>query len=274
MPRRVHSRVPEKRFRLGHFVLEFLSPATIYSLRNAGFDFVVFDMEHSGKGFSDLAFPVALTRALGLGAIVRIPNKSADYISRALDIGATGILVPMVETKAEAAGVVAAALYAPLGRRGVALQIAHDEYRGGDAGEKLKGANARTEILLQIESVKGADNVDAIAGTPGVGGIWIGHYDLSVSQGIPGQFQDARFTRAVARIENICNSKKVDLARLGGTVDECVDLVQRGYRHVAFSGDIWALQASLVSASAAIRSCVAVPKISPALKPVGKVVTQ
>jgi 2-dehydro-3-deoxyglucarate aldolase/4-hydroxy-2-oxoheptanedioate aldolase len=239
--------------RLGHFVTEFMAPATIYSLRNAGYDFVVLDTEHSGKGFSDLAFAVALARSLGLEVIIRVPAKSPDYISRALDIGATGLLVPMVESGDEAQAIVKAALYPPRGRRGVALQIAHDDYRGGDPAEKLKGANASVKLFLQIESVHGVATVEQIAEVDGVSGLWIGHFDLSVTQGIPGQFSDPRFVEAVARVEAACRKSGRIIARLGGSADECIDLYRRGYGYVAYSGDIWAYQIAVTAAAAAIR---------------------
>jgi 2-dehydro-3-deoxyglucarate aldolase/4-hydroxy-2-oxoheptanedioate aldolase len=233
--------------------MEYLSPATIYSLRNAGYDFVVFDMEHCGKGFSDFAFPVALARSLGLEVIIRVPDKSPSYISRALDLGAHGLLVPMVESESQAKAVITAAFYPPRGRRGVALQIAHDDYRAGDPSAKLSGANSSVKLFLQIESVGGVDDVEKIAALDGVAGLWIGHFDLSVTQGIPGQFTNSLFVEAVARIEAACRKSGRILARLGGSAQECVDLCHRGYGYVAFSGDIWAYQAAVTNAVTAIR---------------------
>ena len=240
--------------KLGHFVLEFTAPAIAYILRNAGFDYAVFDMEHSGKGFSDLAYPVALSRALGLDAIVRIPSNKPDYISRALDIGASGVLVPMVESREQAEAAVAAARYAPAGKRGVALQIAHDEYRSGDVTEQLRRANSTTAVLLQIESSLGVETAEAIADVSGVDCVWIGHFDLSVSQGIPAQFSHSRFTEAVQKVEKVCRDRNLALGRVGGDIDECVALARRGYRYVASSGDVWAFQAALTSAASGIRT--------------------
>ena len=112
-----------------------------------------------------------------------------------MDAGALGVMVPNVKNAAEARAVVDAVKYAPLGKRGIGLGGALTGYRGVNPAEFLEYSNENTTVMCQIESVEGIENLEAIATTPGVDVLWVGHYDLSQSMGIPGQFHDERFRR-------------------------------------------------------------------------------
>ena len=91
--------------------------------------------------------------------------------------------------------------YYPEGGRGVALQVAHDDYRPGPVPQKLAAANKRTTFFAQIETADGVKNADAIAAVDGVDCLWVGHFDLSVSLGIPGEFDNPKFTKAIDRVD-------------------------------------------------------------------------
>src|SRR5260370_38717645 len=112
-------------------------------------------------------------------------------------MGAEGIMIPMVSTAAEAKAVVNCAKYYPDGRRGVALGVAHDAYGQGPVPEKLAAANERTTLFCQIETAEGAENADKIAAVDGIDCLWIAHFDLSGSLGIPAQFDHPSFLTAV-----------------------------------------------------------------------------
>src|SRR5436190_23812172 len=114
-------------------------------------------------------------------------------------MGAEGIMIPMVGTSAEAKAVIDCMKYHPAGRRGVALGVAHDAYSQGPVPEKLAAANRRTTLFCQIETAEGAENADKIAAVDGVDCLWIGHFDLSASLGVPGQFDHPKFLKAVDR---------------------------------------------------------------------------
>src|SRR6201987_5736511 len=90
--------------------------------------------------------------------------------------------------------------YPPDGGRGVALQVSHDRYRPGAVMDKFVAANRRSTFFCQIETAEGVENADAIAALPGVDCLWVGHFDLSVSLGVPGQFESKTFTDAIDRV--------------------------------------------------------------------------
>src|SRR5207237_5037777 len=138
--------------KLGHFIVEFATPGIGHILKQAGCDFALFDLEHSGFGFETVKSAMRYFEAAGLPAIVRVPSKEYHHIARACDLGAEGIMIPMVGTAAEAKRIIDSIKYVPHGQRGVALQVAHDNYRAGPTKDKLEAANKRTTIFAQIET--------------------------------------------------------------------------------------------------------------------------
>lgn len=142
---------------------------------------------------------IATTRCTEMIPYVRIPATEYDFIARVLDMGAMGIMVQMVESAEQAEAIVASAKYPPVGRRGAAFGVAHDDYGSGDIVEKIKTANSETHLIVQIETAAGVENADAIAEVDGIDVLWIEHFDLTNSLGIPGQFDHPRFKEALGR---------------------------------------------------------------------------
>lgn len=184
----------------GAMVFEFFTPGIATLLQHAGCRFVFYDMEHTGMGFETLKWLYATHRGLDIEPMVRVPRGEYTYIARALDVGATGIMVPMVESAEQARRIVESAWYPPHGRRGAAFGFAHDDYTGGDIGEKIVKLRARTLLAAQIETERGLDEVEAIAAVDGIDVLWVGHFDLSNFLGFPGRFDDPRFEAAMKRV--------------------------------------------------------------------------
>jgi 2-keto-3-deoxy-L-rhamnonate aldolase RhmA len=149
--------------------------------------------------------------------------------------------------------------YVPVGRRGVALGIAHDRYLPGPTMEKLAEANRRTTLFAQIETREGVQNADAIAAVDGVDCLWVGHFDLSCSLGIPGQFDHKDFTDAIAAVAKACRKHDKSLGRLVPTVDGAVALHGQGFDFICYSGDVWALYGAVNAGLTEIRQRTAKP---------------
>jgi 2-dehydro-3-deoxyglucarate aldolase/4-hydroxy-2-oxoheptanedioate aldolase len=143
--------------------------------------------------------------------------------------------------------------YPPQGGRGIGVQLAHDRYRAGDAAAKIKAANRRSCVILQIESADGVANVDAIAATPGVDALWIGHFDLSASLGIPGQFDHADFQSAITRTAKACKKHGRSLGMIAGSPDHGLALIRQGFNLISYSGDVWLLRDALGAGITAMR---------------------
>ena len=240
--------------KVGHFVVEFATPGIGHIMKSAGCDFVLFDMEHSGFGFETVKSAVRYMQAAQLPMICRVPSKEYHHIARACDMGAEGIMLPMVGTAAEAKRIVEAVKYTPLGGRGVALQVAHDDYRAGLVKDKLAGANKRTTIFAQIETAEGVENADAIAAVKGVDCLWVGHFDLSASLGVPGEFDNKKFSDAIARVAAACARHNKSLGRLVPDVAAGHAIHAQGFDFICYSGDVWVLHNALRDAVSALRA--------------------
>jgi 2-keto-3-deoxy-L-rhamnonate aldolase RhmA len=254
--------------KFGHFVVEFATPGIGHILKSAGCDFVLFDLEHSGFGFETVKSAMRYFEAAQLPAIVRAPSKEYHHIARACDMGAEGIMLPMVGSAKEARHILDCMKYDPMGKRGVALQVAHDRYRPGPVNEKFAAANARTTLFCQIETAEGVKNADEIAGTDGVDVLWVGHFDLSVSLGIPGQFDHPKFLKAIEKVVEATVKHKKSLGRLVPNVEQGIALNRQGFDFICYSGDVWVLHNALADAVTQLRAgcrttSVARPKKAP-----------
>ena len=185
----------------GSMVFEFFTPGMPRLLANAGAEFALYCMEHTGVSYETLKPQFALCRALGVVPLVRVPGTEYDLIARALDCGALGVMVPLVDTAEQAELIVSCTRYPPAGgRRGAAFGFAHDDYEGGGVVEKMQMIHERTLVIAMIETRQGLENVEAIAAVPGVDVLWLGHFDLSNFLGIPGEFSHPVFQDAIRRV--------------------------------------------------------------------------
>ena len=243
-----------RKLKLGHSVFEFNSPGLGQIIAAAGVDFIFLDMEHSGFGIADVKRAITGFRAGRLPVMVRPPSNAYHHIARVLDVGADGIVMPMVGSAEEAAHIVQCMKYPPMGQRGVALNIAHDRYVPGDTKKGLADANRRTGFAALIETEAGIRNIDAIAATKGLDCLWIGHFDLSCSLGIPGEFDHPDFKKASARVKRAARKHNKALGRLAGTPAETIALHKQGYDLLCYSGDRWVYQQALIAGIDEIRA--------------------
>ncbi|HEX4330446.1 MAG TPA: aldolase/citrate lyase family protein [Burkholderiales bacterium] len=231
----------------GAMVFELFSPGLPQICKNAGAEFILYDMEHTGLSFETLKVQFALCRGLGIVPMVRVPRGEYHFIARALDVGALGVMVPMLGTAEEAAHIVSCTRYPPLGRRGAAFGFAHDDYQGGDVAAKIAALHARTMVIPQIETDEGLRNVEAIAAVDGVDALWVGHFDLTNFMGIPGQFQHPDYLAGIARVVKACEAHGKTAAFLATDDAWARDYAAKGFRLMAYGIDQAMLQNSLQS---------------------------
>lgn len=255
MPENTLKRMAQSRaLKLGHFIVEFATPGIGHIVKSAGGEFVLFDLEHSGFSFETVKSALRYFEAAGVPVIVRVPSKEYHHIARACDMGAEGIMVPMVGSAAEARAILDCMKYHPEGKRGVALSIAHDNYRVGPVGEKLAAANRRTTLFCQIETAEGVKNADKIAAVPGVDCLWVGHFDLSTSLEIPGKFDDPKFARAIDTVVAATRKHNKALGRLVPNVAQGIEFYRKGFDFICYAGDVWVLHNALAEALDALRA--------------------
>jgi 2-keto-3-deoxy-L-rhamnonate aldolase RhmA len=238
----------------GAMAFEFFSPGLPQLCRNAGAEYVLFDMEHTGLGFETLKTQAALCRGLGVVPMARVPRGEYHFIARALDVGAFGVMVPMIGTAEEARHIVSCTRYPPAGRRGAAFGFAHDDYEGGDIESKIAAIHARTMVIAQIETADGLANVDAIAAVPDVDALWVGHFDLSNFLGIPGRFTHPSFLAAVDRVVDACSAHGKAPAFLAPDDDWARSYAARGFRLLAYGIDQLMFQSALAHGLSVLRA--------------------
>ncbi len=222
---------------LGQLLLEFFTPGIGPMLDACGLDFVIFDMEHGRCDIHLLEQMIASCRGSGIVPMARVPDLNFAPLSRVLDVGARGVMVPRVETRQQAEAIVSQLKYAPQGKRGVALGIAHDLYRPTDA-DFFAQANQDTTVILQLETVKAFENLEAIVSVPGVDVAWIGHYDLTVSMGIPAQFDHPQLLQAMDDLVTVCRKHGVAPGFLPPTPESAAHWIDKGFRMLSLGSDI------------------------------------
>jgi len=197
---RLQQVLAEGRMPIGHMIWEFASRGIARILESSGVDFAVYDMEHSGLDLPEIADLLAWSHGCGFAPFVRVPEGKYHFIARVLDAGALGVMVANVKTAEQAAYIVDSAKYPPLGHRGLGLGHAHNNYIAPPSAEYLEFANRNTTVICQIESPEGLANAEAIAATPGVDILWVGHFDLTATMGIVAQFDHPDFHAALRRV--------------------------------------------------------------------------
>lgn len=185
---------------LGAMVFEFFSPGMAQLMKLAGCEYIIYDMEHTGLGFETLKDQVAACRGLDVAPMVRVPRSDYHFLARALDVGAKGVMIPMVESAEQARAIVEATRYPPVGRRGAAFAFSHDDYAPGAPVDKIAAANSENLVIAQIETERGLAAVDEIAAVEGIDVLWVGHFDLTNFLGIPGQFDHPDYLAALDRV--------------------------------------------------------------------------
>ena len=252
-PNLLHQRIAEGQVPVGHMLMEFGTRGIAKIVEAAGVDFVLLDMEHSGIDFARIADLVAWFKATPVAPLVRVPQAFYHFIARCLDAGALGVMAPNVETVEQARAIVDAVKYAPEGRRGLGLGAAHNDYIMPQPAEYLREANANTSVICQIESVRGLENLEAIAAVPGVDVLWVGHYDLTQSMSIVGQFQHPRFLEALARVAEAARRAGKAAGIQPGSREQAAEWMKLGYNVISFSSDIAVYRTALAGAVAAVR---------------------
>ena len=202
------------------------APEVAELLTAVGCDWLFLDAEHS---VFDARALQALLQAAGneMPCLVRVATVAEVPIKQALDIGAAGIIVPQVNSAAQAEQVVRWAKYAPAGARGVGVARAHGY--GWRLGDYIARANHDTAVVVQAEHIDAVQEIEAIVRVPGVDAVLVGPYDLSGSLGLLGQVDHPRVLEAIAHVAEVCQAADMRLGYFGVSADAVKPYIARGY---------------------------------------------
>ena len=230
---------------LGSMMFELYGPGVPQLLVHAGAEYVIYDMEHTGTSLETIKAQIAYCRGLPIAPMARVPRGEYHFLARALDIGCHGVMIPMVESGAQARAIVEATHYPPHGRRGAAFGFAHDDYAAGDPKAKMRTADTRTLVIAQIETECGLEQVETIAAVDGIDVLWVGHFDLTNFLGIPGEFDNPTYVKAVERIVAAGRKHKKGLGFMAASAEWARQYRKLGFNMLAAGPDQALLEAGV-----------------------------
>ena len=229
----------------GAMVFEFFSPGIPIILKNAGCEFIIFDMEHGGLSLEQFKTLSIVSNANKIAPFIRIPEINYNYVARALDLGASGVMVPMVNTPDDAIKIVHSSKYPPRGIRGAGFGFAHDNYINQNPLSYIEKANNSLINIIQIETKKGLENVKEIASIDGVDCLWVGHFDLTNFLGIPGDFTSNIYLNAIDEIVVAANTYKKSIGIMVNSKQELETYSKLGFNMIAVGTEMNILSGSI-----------------------------
>jgi 4-hydroxy-2-oxoheptanedioate aldolase len=203
-------------------------------MAHAGFDWVCVDMQHGLIDYSEMVHMLQGISSTNTVALVRVPRNEPGIIGRCLDAGAWGIIVPMVNSRAEAQAAVEACRYAPVGIRSYG-PLRANYYAGFDYYSR---ANHEVTCIVMVETKVAVENVEEIVSVAGVDAVYIGPADLSVTLGLPPapDQTDRSFTDALERVVDACRRHDV-IPGIAGNADTAGTRLAQGFRFVEVASD-------------------------------------
>ncbi len=230
------------------------SPTVAEIVSVAGYDAAIIDQEHGAMG---LETAIDMMRGLRAGgdttAMIRVPSHDPDYLKRVLDAGAEAVMVPMVNSAAEAAAIVSACRYPPHGRRGYAVPAIRASAFGTDTSYQAT-AHERLVIAVQIETREAVDNAAEIAAVDGVDMVFVGAGDLSGSLGHLADTGHSDVEAAIKRVVDAVRPTGKVLGSIPRPGLSVIDLAADGWGFVAGAVDTMMLRAASIADVSAFRS--------------------
>ena len=218
------------------------SPRAVEALAIAGLDYIILDGEHSPTDACELEAMLKAAQAHNMPVLYRIGDISRVSVLHALDLGVAGIIVPDVKGVDDVKRLVEYSKFAPTGERGY-CPTGDGDYGFGEAFKDgmrayMDAANENAMLIPQCETVGCLEHIEEIAAMDGVDGIQVGPFDLSVSMGIPGEFNNPEFKQAIARIIKACGDNHIFLGGYAVDVAAAKANFAAGYDSMAVGTDI------------------------------------
>lgn len=231
-----------------------------------GLDYIIIDTEHTPRGRDEVGDFLSASSHLDVVMMMRIPIPDAHYTTMAIDAGAQGVMAPYCETVEEVREVVGATKLRPL--KGALLRKAMDTgvFPSEASREYLENLNRNNVCIIGIESVPGIENLDEILKVDGIDGIFVGPNDLSISLGVPAQYDHPDYEAALRRIISICKAHDTPTLIHSTSVEIAEKWLREGARFVLHSNDQRIMHNGFKAEFDAIKAVAAELGGSPALK--------
>ncbi len=215
-------------------LLQMPLPEVAETFVQAGYDWLFVDLEHSPMDARN-ALDILTAVDSKVPCVVRVPWNDEAGIKKALDIGATGIIVPLVNTAEDAKLAVGRCKYPPTGFRSVGVTRAHGFDLDFEA--YMRRANDEIAVIVQIEHVDAVKNIDAILDVPGIDGVFVGPFDLSGSMDLPGQINHPKVQEAISKVIKACVQRDIARCIYAHTPQHARNYIEQGYRVIGLCTD-------------------------------------
>ena len=255
---KIRDRIKQKEPVLGTFLVEFAGSAVVHVLADAGFDFVLIDCEHGSYGPREVETLIEAATHAGICVLVRPATANRDLITRVLDAGAAGVLVPAIGSIEQVHQAVRATKYHPIGRRGVHLFRSHTRHRPVEAAKFLSEANRDLLTLIQIELEGAVAIVEKIAATEGVDGLYVGPGDLSVDLGVTGQWYGPAMQAAIKKTAEACCQHGKIMGCHADRIEDMPKLREMGVQMFGYFCDIGLFKSASAAVAADFRKTLGV----------------
>ncbi len=221
----------------GMMVRQGRDPGVTTLVGQVGFDFVFIDMEHGPYSLETVADLIRGAKSVGCAPIIRVPGAERYFISRVLDAGAEGIMVPMLSTPEQAERAVRYAKFPPVGKRGVGLSNAQVDYAAVKASDFTTEANEKTLIIAQIENREGIGNIDEIMSVDGIDLAVMGPNDLSYNLGYQGQTDHPKVLEEIQKVVEACLRCGKHSGTHMGSLEQLLYWKAHGMTFIAYNTD-------------------------------------
>lgn len=232
----IKEKLNDKGYILGAFIASG-STTNIEILGLNGLDFALIDMEHAQTNMETLVEMIRASELYGMVPLARVYDpKDGPMMSRMLDVGIHGIMVPLVNNRKHADLIIKNTKLAPLGNRGIGVGRATlwGEYENYNKGE----ANDNTFIIMQCETKESVENIEEICQTPGLDSIFIGMADLTQDYGCYGNGENPEIKEAVKKVLNACEKYNIIPGIVTGTKEAAINRIKQGFKLVTVMNDL------------------------------------
>jgi 2-keto-3-deoxy-L-rhamnonate aldolase RhmA len=210
MKRSLKERLKSGELCTGTFLLFLSGGDVVQFLAGMGFDYLIIDTEHGSLDHTRVRETILIARALGVAPLVRVAEVQYSLVTRALDAGAEGIVLPRVESRKQCEELVRYARYTPEGERGLTTFAGHNDYKPpADVSVFVRERNRDILLMVQLETRVGVEKRAEILSQPGIDGCLVGTGDLSFSMGYPGQMNHPDVLAAVEAVFAACREKNL-----------------------------------------------------------------
>ena len=225
--------------------MEIGSATSAECLGLAGFDYIIIDTEHGPFNPQSALEFIRAARLYETAPFVRVQEISRAAVLKALDVGAQGLIIPQLNTVAEAEALVRWGKYAPLGKRGVSSSAGsgfwYEDYARHGLPHYFEVSNRESMLIPQCETVGCLEHLEEIVALPGIDGIFVGPFDLSTAMGIPGEFDRPEFQAALRRIQAVCKEAGKPSLLFASSVEAARAGLALGYDSITYGLDAFLL---------------------------------